>query len=96
MALESKYHLSCLAKLQNCHRSYLRENEEIFSTMNEERKIEARAVAELLSHIETSVQEGTFLFKFSELRALYSATRQRLPIKFKILILLLIINVLYM
>ena len=33
--------------------------------------MEARAFAELLSHIETSVQEGTFLFKFSELRALY-------------------------
>ena len=33
--------------------------------------MKARAFAELLSHIETSVQEGTFLFKFSELRALY-------------------------
>ena len=71
IALESKYHLSCLAKLRNHHRSYLRENEEISSTMNEERKMEARAFAKLLSHIETSVQEGTFLFKFSELRALY-------------------------
>ena len=35
IALESKYHLSCLAKLRNCHRSYLRENEENSSTMNE-------------------------------------------------------------
>ena len=61
IALESKYHLGCLAKLRNRHRC----------TMNEERKMEARAFAELLSHIETSVQEGTFLFKFSELRALY-------------------------
>ena len=24
IVLESKYHLSCLAKLHNCHRSYLR------------------------------------------------------------------------
>ena len=39
--------------------------------MNEERKMEARVFAELLSHIEISVQEGTFLFKFSELTALY-------------------------
>ena len=28
--------------------------------MNDERKMEARAFAKLLSHIETSVQEGTF------------------------------------
>lgn len=69
--MESKYHLSCLAKLHNRHRSYLRENEENSSTLNEERKMEARAFAELLSYIETSVQEGIFLFKFSELRALY-------------------------
>ena len=42
IALESKYHLSCLAKLRNRHRSYLREtDEEISSTMNEERKMEA-------------------------------------------------------
>ena len=60
IALESKYHLSCLAKIRNRHRSYLRENEENSSTVNEERKMEARAFAELLSHIERLVQEGIF------------------------------------
>lgn len=64
IALESKYHLSCLAKLHNCHRSYLRENEENSSALNEERKMKARAVAELLSHIESSVQEGIFVQVF--------------------------------
>ena len=71
IALESKYHLSCLAKLRNHHRSYLREVEESSSVLIEERKLEARAFAELLSHVEASVQEGVFLFTFSELRALY-------------------------
>ena len=37
IALESKYHLSCLAKLHNHHMSYLRENEENSSTLNNER-----------------------------------------------------------
>ena len=47
IALESKYHLSCLAKLRNHHRYYLREVEESSSVLIEERKLEARAFAEL-------------------------------------------------
>jgi len=35
--------------------------------------MEARAFAELLVHIEALVEEGTFLFKFSELRTLYES-----------------------
>ena len=71
IALESKYHLSCLAKLCNRHRSYLRESGGNFDALIEESKMKARAFAELLAHTETLVEEGTFELKFSEIRALY-------------------------
>jgi len=71
IALESKYHLSCLVKLRNHHRSYLRESGGNSGELIKEAKMEVRAFAELLAHIETLVEEGTFVLKFSELRALY-------------------------
>ena len=71
IALESKYHLSCLTSLRNRHRSYLRETGENSGALIQEKKIMARAFAEVLAHIEALVTEGNVLFKFSELRALY-------------------------
>ncbi len=43
IALEAKYHLSCLVKLRNRHRSYLRGIQNASSKSHEERKMEARA-----------------------------------------------------
>ena len=73
IALEAKYHLSCLVKLCNRHRSYLREIQNASSKYHEERKKEARAFVELLTYIEGSVEEGKNFFKFSELRFLYES-----------------------
>ena len=39
----------------------------------EKEKMEARALVELLTHIESSVEEGNFFFKLSELRFLYES-----------------------
>ena len=69
MALESKYHFICLAKLRNRQRE-IGENS---GTLIKKRKVEARAFAELLAHIETLVEGRTFIFKFSELRAVYES-----------------------
>ena len=69
-ALEAKYHMACLTKLRNTHRSLNREQQEISSCNTEEKKIEARALTELFSYIETSI-EGVLCFKVSELRCLY-------------------------
>ncbi len=44
----AKYHLSCLAKLRNRHRSYVRESQNASRESLEERKMEARAFVELL------------------------------------------------
>ena len=70
-ALEAKYHMACLTRLRNSHRSLKREKQELSSYTIEEKKIKARALTELLSYIEASVEEGVGCFKLSELRILY-------------------------
>lgn len=60
-ALEAKYHLACLAGLRNRHRSLLQA-----SHSTEENKIEASAFVELVTHVENSVADGTFCFKFRQ------------------------------
>ena len=72
--MEARYHLTCLVNLHNRHRSHLREIQNASSTeSHDERKMEARAFVELLTYIESSVEEGNFLYKFSELRSLYES-----------------------
>ena len=69
-ALEAKYHLACLTKTRNKHRSFLRKNEGS-NIEEEDGKIKARAFVELISHVENSTENGTFCFKFSVLRQMY-------------------------
>ena len=64
IALEARYHLSCLVKLRNRHRSHLREIQTTSGKSHEERKMEARAFVELLTYIESSVEEGNFFLSF--------------------------------
>ena len=71
-ALEAKYHLSCVTALRNRHRSFLRQSE-TSSIDREEGKIEARAFVELITHVENSIENGTFCFKFSVLRQIYES-----------------------
>ena len=55
-ALEVKYHLSCLTALRN--------ESETSSIDRKEGKIEARAFVELITHVENSIENGIFCFKF--------------------------------
>lgn len=81
IALEVKYHLSCLATLCNRHRSHVRETQHNPSDESlEKEKMEARAFAELTAYIESSVEEGTFFFKLSELQSLYESCLKNLGI----------------
>lgn len=57
-ALETKYHLACLAGLRNRHRSLLRQSQSQCSDSNlADSKIVARAFDELVTHIESSVKK---------------------------------------
>ena len=73
IALEAKYHLSCLATLRNRHRSHVSGVQSASENSFEKEKMEARALVELLTHIESSVEEGNFFFKLSELQFLYES-----------------------
>ena len=71
IALDAKYHLACLTQLRNRHRSLMRESQQHPYSLGEEKKKQARVFAELITYIKNSVEDGTFCFKFSELRHLF-------------------------
>ena len=66
VAMKAKYHLSCLAEVQNRHRSYLAKQK---MNSNEEKTLEARALTELIGHVEDGVEAGQYFFKLQELHA---------------------------
>ncbi len=69
-AIEAKYYLPCLTTLRNKHRTLLREKQASRSNLQAD-KIEARAFVELVTHVENSLEDGTFCFKLSLLRQMY-------------------------
>ena len=71
IALEAKYHLACLTKLRNHHRSLFRANQESPGWQIEENQKKARAFTELVTYIESAVEDGTFCFKLADLRYLF-------------------------
>ena len=71
IALDAKYHLACLTQLRNRHRSLMRESQQHPYSLGEDKKKQVRVFAELITYIENSVEDGTFCFKFSELRHLF-------------------------
>lgn len=74
-------HLICLAGLQNDHRSLMRQSQAYSDVHREEKKIQARAFVELVIYVENSVEDGTFYFKFSQLRQFYERRHQNLGIE---------------
>ncbi|KAK3884794.1 hypothetical protein Pcinc_010980 [Petrolisthes cinctipes] len=79
MAMEAKYHLSCMVKLRNRHRSLIRKQsqvpDDIDSKMNE-----SRAFVELTRYIEEVVTSGTHLFKLSEIHSFHVTRLEELNI----------------
>ena len=60
-----------MTKLRNRHRSLLRINQESPGNHIEEGQKKARAFTELVTYIESGVEEGTFCFKFADLCHLF-------------------------
>ena len=69
VAIEAKYHVSCLVKYRNKYRSFLRQQHSPKNWSREQHK--ARAFTELVTFIEASLEEESNLFKLSELHQLY-------------------------
>ena len=47
MVLEAKYHLNCLTKIRNHHRSHIRESQNDFNESHEWKRMEAKAFVEI-------------------------------------------------
>ena len=54
----------------------MRESQNSIGESSEEKKMEARAFAELVTYIESSIEEHNYFFKLSELRLLYERLLQ--------------------
>ena len=70
MAIEAKYHMTCLTKLRNRYRSFTRMSVQVHENIDKQMN-ESRAFVELTSYIEKSVESGTLLFKLADLHCLY-------------------------
>ncbi|MES9881369.1 MAG: hypothetical protein ABW185_10860, partial [Sedimenticola sp.] len=72
VATEAKYHLSCLTKYRNKYRSYVRAREASpkHAEQLQERKVKARAFAELVGYMKNAVEEdGTYIFVLVDLQS---------------------------
>lgn len=72
VAIDGMYHLSCLTEFRNRHRSLVRKRKKVDGGKVDEKKIDARAIIELINFIENSIEEGVLCFKVSELRHKYA------------------------
>ena len=72
IAIEAKYHSKCMLQYKNKFKIFERnqETEESFSSV-EEMAVEARVFSELIYYIECALEQGTYIFKLSELHALF-------------------------
>lgn len=80
VAIEAQYHIGCLTKFRNSHRSLKSKEDNMDDDSLNEMINESRAFIELTTYIETSVDEGKMLFKLSELHSMYEARLRDLGI----------------
>lgn len=88
IANELKYHLECLTKYRNDYRSYRRQNSPTKIGQREENQrtkiIQSRAFIELVTHMEESAEEGTYLFKLPNLHTMFEKRLRDFNIDIKI------------
>ena len=80
IAIEAKYHKKCMTNLTNRHRAFLRQSQDCQSG-EEDEKNEARAFVELISFMESCVDDGKYVMTLTELHELYITRLQDFGIK---------------
>ena len=70
IAIEAKYHKTCMTNLSNRHRAFLCQSQDSQSG-EEDKKNEARAFVELISFMERCVDDGKYILTLRELHQLY-------------------------
>ncbi len=73
VAIEAKYHLSCLTKYRNQYRGYVQSCITSCSSASEDQKRgKCMAFANTVSYIENCLKNRTFIFKLSEVHKVYN------------------------
>ena len=67
VAIEDKYHLSCLTSYRNHYRTFLRAQYASSQSSVCVKKARARAFAELVMDMEGALEQGMYVFKLAEL-----------------------------
>eukprot|EP00731_Ephydatia_muelleri_P021817 Em0014g408a len=80
VAIEAKYHIECLVKYKNSYRSAQRAAVSQYSKIDENRCLQALVFAEVVAYIENEVENGTNIFKLSELHMIYENRLQSVGI----------------
>ena len=80
VAIEAKYHIECLVKYKNSYRSAQRAAVSQYSKIVENRCLQALVFAEVVAYIENEVENGTNIFKLSELHMIYENRLQSVGI----------------
>lgn len=65
VAIEAKYHFTCLNQYRNRYRTFKRQHKADFDKTVERDK--ARAFVEVVSYLENAIEEGTHIFKMKDL-----------------------------
>ena len=72
VAIEGKYHLSCLTKYRNRYRAFCRAQPGSSTSSNSlAKQVKARAFAELVMLVDNGTESGTCMFKLADLHAAY-------------------------
>lgn len=82
VAIEGKYHLSCLTSYRNRYRAFLRALSASSQSSISTKQAKARAFAELVMHVEGALEQGTYVFKLAELHAAYENRLKKLSVDF--------------
>lgn len=76
IAIEAKYHSSCMTKYKNVYRSHIRNRNRNADSSHERAK--GRAFVELVDHIEEQIMSGTNVFRLKDLHDLHQSRLQQL------------------
>ncbi len=80
IAIEAKYHFNCLSTFKNKYSAVQRAQHNL-TISQEDQLIQAQVFADLISHIEESIESGTCIYKLSELHGMYMSQLKELGIE---------------
>ena len=80
VAIEGKYHLSCLTSYRNRYRTFLRAQYASSQSSVCAKKARARAFSELVMDMEGALEQGMYVFKLAELHTAYESRLKTLNI----------------